>query len=353
MRPVRYLCIVVIISLAITFSACKSPATPAVEPTDVPPTTELPPSTPTETQSQEPTIPPTIEPTLTPTQILMPTDTPTLPPLGEEGNPIVLGLPSPYNPENMDRFYAAIEEIEDIMMERTGLVVEAMVVNSRMEGVEKLCSGEVHMAVQSAFDYILANERGCAEIALIGAPGFNSVYLSQILVHKDSGITSLADLAGVTFCRTVAESQSGWIVPSLLMRAAGLDPENDLGEIIDAGEHRKVPIGIYNDVCEAGSTFVDIRDNLLGEYPDIRDVVTVLVQSPQIPQGIISFTPVLSVEMKTSFVEVFWYTAVNEEGRLLNELYGWDSLFEREDYLIDPLRELLDEAGVDIESIIE
>jgi phosphonate transport system substrate-binding protein len=254
---------------------------------------------------------------------------------------------------NVDSFNESIEEALGIMKERTGFVVEAMVVDGRLQMVEKLCAGEVHLAVQSAFDYILANERGCAEIALIGSFWLDSVYLSQIMVHKDSGITRVADLAGVSFCRTTPESQSGWIVSSLMMRAAGLDPENDLGEIIDTVEHRNVPIGIYNNVCEAGASFVDVRDNLLEEYPDIRDVVTVLVQSPQIPHGMISFTPVLSAEMKTSFEEVFWYFSVHDGGRLLTDLYGWYHLFERENYIIDPLLELLEEAGVDIESIIQ
>lgn len=50
--------------------------------------------------------------------------------------------------------------------------------------------------------------------------------------------------------------------------------------------------------------------------------------------------------ISTSYLEIF------NAGQILNDLYGWARIFERADNLYDPLRELINASGVEIESLI-
>ena len=70
------------------------------------------------------------------------------------------------------------------------------------------------------------------------------VYYGQIFVRTDSGITELADLAGKTFCRPDPLSTSGWIIPSITLKAAGVDPDTDLAQVVDAGSHDAAVAGV-------------------------------------------------------------------------------------------------------------
>lgn len=247
-------------------------------------------------------------------------------------------------------FYFALEQAVEIINERTGLVVEPVIATSDSQIVEMLCDGEAHIGVIGAFGYMSASERGCAEIALSAEVFEGSIYQSQILVREETGIDSIADLVGVTYCRTSETSTTSWTIPSLMMIAKGIDPENDFVEIIDTGNpHRNVIKGIYNGVCDAGGTHIMARTNALDEYPDVLNVVTVLAGSIQIPRKNVSFSPNLPTEMQEEIVNSFFYMEIFNSGQIIQDLFGWSGLFERGDYLYDPLRGLLNEADVEIE----
>ena len=334
--------ILILIILIIAISSCgtEQPQTTDIQ---IPPTTE----------SSQPTFTPapptaTPEPTVKPTEIPTPSVTPTLPPLGEEGNPIVWAIV----PEtDINVFIPAVEQAANIMMERTGLVVETQVLENFSQIVDMLCSGEAQIGALNAFSYLLAQERGCTSVVLTAELFGGSAYQGQILVRSDSGITSIADLAGTTFCRRAVDSRSTWIVPRLMMLAAGIDPDNDLKEIIDTGDIRNIVAGIYTDTCDAGATYIDARIDHREEFPNIFNVAHVLAQTIQIPYNGVTFSPNVPNEIQEKLEGVFYYLEIFDGGKVLNDLYGWDGIFERGDYLYDPLREVIIASGVDIQSL--
>ena len=336
-----------ILSVAIT--SCATTQTQATD-TQIPPTLEPPQAT--STPPPTATMP---EPTVAPTETLTPSSTPTLtltlPPLGEEGNPIVWAIV----PEtDLNVFIPAVDQAADIIMERTGLIVETQVSENFSQIVDMLCSGEAQIGALNAFSYLLAQERDCISNIVLTAEMFGgSAYQGQILVRSDSGITSIADLAGTTFCRRAVDSRSTWIVPRLMMLAAGIDPDNDLKEIIDAGDITNIISGIYNGTCDAGATYIDARIDNREEFPDIFNVIHVLAQTIQIPYNSVTFSPILSTEIQEELEGVFYYLEVFDGGNVLSDLYGWSGIYERGDYLYDPLREVIKASGVDLESLVQ
>lgn len=270
--------------------------------------------------------------------------------LGTEENPIIWVLvPS----QDTQAVISGAEEIAAAVEEQTGLIVEPLVTSDFTGAVEAMCSGEAHLGALNTFNYVLANARGCAEVALASERFGTTFYQGQLITRADSGITSVADLAGKTFCRPDPTSTSGWIIPSITMQAEGLDPEADLAEIIDVGGHDTVVISVYNGDCEAGATFVDARTNVEEDFPDVMDVVTVITESVPIPNDTISFVPDLPAEIQDQIVGVFLSLTTTEEGlEILNTVYSWSGMQEVGDDFYDGFRQQLEAAGMDIEQLV-
>ena len=248
---------------------------------------------------------------------------------------------------------AGADQIAQAIEDATGLIVVPLVTTDYTGAVEAMCNGEAQMGALNTFNYVLANERGCANVAVASVRFGSTFYSGQIVTRVDSGITSVADLAGKTFCRPDPTSTSGWVIPSIAMRAEGLDPENDLAEIVDAGGHDGVIIAVYNGDCDAGASFVDARSIVEEEFPDVKDQVVVIAESAPIPNDNISFTPDVPPETRDAIVQVFLDLASTDEGlEVLNSVYSWSGMEVVKDTFYDGFRQQLEAAGMSIEDLV-
>jgi phosphonate transport system substrate-binding protein len=240
---------------------------------------------------------------------------------------------------------AGASQLTDLIAEKTGIQITPVVATDFSGVIEAMCNGEAAMGALNTFSYILAHGRGCADVALVSVRFGSSFYSGQIITRADSGIETLADLAGKTFCRPDPLSTSGWIVPSITLRANGIDPDTDL-EIVDAGGHDSVVTGVLNGDCDAGATFVDARPE------DVREEVIVIEESAPIPNDTISFAGEFDAALKEQITAALLTIAENpDNAQLLSDTYNWGGLAPAEDAFFDDFRQQLDAAGVNIEDI--
>jgi phosphonate transport system substrate-binding protein len=268
------------------------------------------------------------------------------PELGTEENPIVWAVvPS----GDTDRVVAGFEKVADMLYEETGLVIEPMVATEYAGVIEALAADppKAQMASLATFAYILAAERGVAEAELVSVRFGLPTYNGQVYTRADSGIETLADLAGKTFCRPDPLSTSGWIIPSISLRAAGIDPDTDLAQVVDAGSHDAAIAGVYNGDCDAGSSYVDARTRVEENYPDVMDVIKVIDISVDIPNDGVQYQVSVPAELREKINAGLLAIAATEEGQeALGEAYQWSELLEIDDTFYDPFRQVLDAAGV-------
>jgi phosphonate transport system substrate-binding protein len=272
------------------------------------------------------------------------------PAVGTADKPIVWALvPS----QDTDAVLAGAQEIAQAVEDATGYVIEPVVTTDFTAAVEAMCSGEAQMGALNTFNYVVAKQRGCAEVALASLRFGTSFYAGQVITRPDTGIASVADLAGKTFCRPDPTSTSGWVIPSLAMRAEGLDPEADLAEIVDAGGHDGVVLAVLDGTCDAGSTFVDARSNVEEDFPNVMTDVIVIAESAPIPNDTVSFHPDVPAEVRDAIVAALLELNNTEEGvALLNTLYSWSGLEATDDTFYDGFRQQLDAAGMSVEDLL-
>ncbi len=271
--------------------------------------------------------------------------------LGTEENPIIWSfVPS----GEMERVSSGAQAVADMLHDETGYYFKTNVATEYAGVIEAMASDppEAHMSSLATFAYVLAAEKGVAEAELVSVRYGSPTYNGQLMVRADSGITDVAGISGHTFGRPDPLSTSGWIIPMLTMRAAGVDPESDLAGVVDAGSHDAVIAAIYNGDVDAGASYVDARTRLEGDYPDVMDKVIVIALTENIPNDGVQFIPGMDNEMKSKIVDALLKIASTEEGKdALNTAYQWNALEKHDDTFYDPFRQVLQASGLSIEEL--
>jgi phosphonate transport system substrate-binding protein len=272
--------------------------------------------------------------------------------LGTEKNPIVwVFVPS----GETERVTAGAQSVVDLLEAETGLFFEVRLATEYAGAIEAMCAdpAEAHMSSLATFAYVMAADRGCAEAAMLSVRFGSPTYNGQFLVRTDSGITDLSQLNGKTFCRPDPLSTSGWVIPSIMLKGAGVDPDTGLAEVVDAGSHDAVAAGVYDGTCDVGATYVDARTRIEEQYPDVMEQTVVIALEPDIPNDGVQFQTSVPQELRDKIVAGLLAVAATDEGaEALNTAYQWEELMEADDSYYDAFRQILQAAGVSAESLV-
>ena len=276
---------------------------------------------------------------------------PSQPALGTEQNPITWAVvPS----GETERVVTGFTDVANLIKQETGLYINPLVATEYAGVIEAMCSDppKAQMGSLATFAYILASQKGCAEAELVSVRFGSAFYNGQIFTRADSGINSIADLKGKTFCRPDPLSTSGWIIPSITLKANGVDPDTDLAQVVDAGSHDASVAGVYNGDCDAGSSFVDARTSIEADYPDVMDVIKVIEVSANIPNDGVQYAPSMPRDLRDKINAALLKIAETDEGKAaLDTAYQWGGLQQVDDTFYDPFRQVLDAAGVNVQDL--
>lgn len=274
---------------------------------------------------------------------------PAAPALGTKDNPIVLAfVPSGETPD----IIASAETVANLLSEKTGYVIKGNVATSYSAVIEAMGTGKAHMGTLATFAYLLAHEKYGVDVALVSVRYGSPYYKGEIIVGADTGITKIEDLKGKTMCWVDAASTSGYIVPRIMLKAAGVDPDTDLAQQIEAGSHPNVVLAVYSGDCDAGAVYVDARGTIEDEHPDVNEKVLVIAESDEIPNDGLQFIKDFPADMREKIVQAFLDIMATEEGAAaMGAAYGWNEVTVKDDSFYDPFRATLDAAGVSIEEL--
>jgi len=265
--------------------------------------------------------------------------------LGSEKNPIIWA----YVPSgDTSKVSAGAQSVADLLHAKTGLFFKTFVATDYVGVIEALRANppKAHMTSLATAAYILAADQKVSQAALVALRNGSAFYQGEIIMGAGQGFKTLADLKGHTFARVDPLSASGWIIPSLMLKAAGLDPEKDM-KVIDAGSHPAVATAVYNGQADAGACFVDARANIQADHPDVMDKVLVLKVSGNIPNDGVQFHPSVTKAMRDTIVNALLAIITTPDGKAaINTAYQWTALEKHDDTFYDGFRQVLQAAGV-------
>jgi phosphonate transport system substrate-binding protein len=271
------------------------------------------------------------------------------PKLGTEDNPIVMSfVPS----GDTQEIIASGDQIAQMLTEKTGLVVQANVGTDFAAVREAMGAGKAHIGWLNTFNYVLANEKYGVEVGLVTERFGSTTYVGQFNVRADSGIATLQDLKGKVMCWVDPNSTSGYIIPRIMLKANGIDPDKDFSKTVEAGSHNNVITAVYNGDCDVGVSYADARSSIETDFPDVKEVVVVLATTTEIPNDSVSFAKDFDTEMRDKIINALLEYAGTDAGKeALNNLYSISGLQKADDTFYDAFRADLSKAGMDIEEL--
>ncbi len=365
MKKVVFLAVAVLLVAPALLTGCAPAATPTEAPTEVPAT-------------EAPTVEPTAAPTATPTEIPMAcsklADAPTIEAgaWGSPDNPLVITfVPS----GDTGKITKAGTAIADCLAQMTGLTINIEVGTSFGASIEAMGAQKAQVGFLNTFSVLLAEAKydivpAIAVVRNYATPdGFDdpdaalkdtmqTFYKAEFLTKADSGINTLADLKGKTFCFVEPNSTSGYIVPNIILKAAGIDSETDFKAVVNAGGHDKVAIAVYKGDCDAGVTFVDTRTDksykLYETYPDIGTALKVFYLSDRIPNDGVQYIKELDPKVQAVLTEGLLVMAADPGGaQKLKNLYNIAGYQQIDASFYDDFAAMLKKAGVDPSTLVK
>jgi len=308
-------------------------------------------------------VAPTPEPPPPPTCDRLPNAiTPTAGELGSADKPIVITfVPS----GDTGKITTAGTEIADCLTKMTGLTYKIEVGTSFRASADAMGANKAQVGFLNTFTVLLAEKLyGIVPImAVVRTYQTNEVdpdkdlagtkvtfYKAQFIANVNSGINTLADLKGKSFCFVDPASTSGYIIPRMILMQNGIDPDKDLASSQNAGSHNNVAIAVYNGDCDAGVTYVDIRvdetANLKATYPDIMEKVKVFYVSLRIPNDGIQVVKEFPAEYTNLLVESMTALSADKGGSaMLKSLYNAIAYEKIEPTFYDEFLQLCVDAG--------
>lgn len=299
-----------------------------------------------------------------------PSPTPTLPPLGNPGNPITLGFI--LLPENIAGEEAA-EDIAFLVSNDSGLAIESVLYPDFLSLSTAVLNGEVDLFWLEPLQYIYLNWEGAADVLLLTNHLGVYAYGVQFLAHEARGFTSYYDPAmnesfgdplaalqqfsGTRPCLMQPNSLPGSLVPLGLL-ADTSTPTLDPVYVFD---YSAVIRALYiREICDFGVGYALIGDprtagDIMIDIPDAQSVVDVIWQSEGlIPNINLSASPSLPLHMQVLLQESFLDVADNPEGLpLLTTALGTtiEALKTVKDPIYNPLRAALIPLELDLQAI--
>jgi phosphonate transport system substrate-binding protein len=293
--------------------------------------------------------------------ILAATLTPSVQGVADQG-----GLGSPSNPLKMAFVPSADsakvlsngQPLADLLTQQTGLSFTVSVPTSYAAVIEAMGAENVDVGWLAPFAYVLAHDKFASQVVLSSVRGGSKTYTGQIIAHVDSNINYLKDLPGHKFGFVDPGSASGFLYPSALLKANGIDPKTAFSESIFAGGHDKVVIAVYNKQVDAGATFgdsvpgvtTDARTLVQNTLPDVMDKVKVIGVTDPIPNDTVSVRAGLPAEVSTKIRDGLLAVSQTDQGKqYLKDLYNINGLAPAEDVEYNSVRSAATALGLDLE----
>ncbi|MGC2240808.1 MAG: phosphate/phosphite/phosphonate ABC transporter substrate-binding protein [Acidimicrobiia bacterium] len=293
------------------------------------------------------------------------------------------------------------EIMKQALEDATGLTFEVKVPTSYAATIEEMCAApEDTMGFIPGFGYVLASNLCGVDVAFKAVRFGWGVYWSQILVPRDSDITELADLEGLTWAIPDLGSTSGYLVPLVQLNDAGVTP----GETVESGGHPNAALAVYRGDADFATTFFspplildgdawqqgdapDVPDDLVDscapnadgqlfcgdslrvldarasattDAPDIVQALRILEISPPIPNDTLSFGPDFPADVRAQIEDALVAFAAEcdtDENCAWNDsignqdFYGWTTIEPATDSEYDELRKVVDTAGISLEDL--
>ena len=263
--------------------------------------------------------------------------------------PLIMGLVPISNSEKLLEDTAPLHKM---LSEKIGREVKGYIATNYIGVVEALGTGAIDFALIPPFAYILANKKNNSEALLTsvskdGEPGYRSV----ILTRTDSSIDNIDELKGKKIAFVDPSSTSGYIIPAVILKDNGIDPEKDVKAQFAGGHDKALQLLLNGDVDGIG-TYESLTDKYAKEFPGLKEKVKVIKRSDLIPGITLTVSPKVDKETKEKIEKAFLEISNEKEGQeLMTKLFGIKKFQKADIESYKTIEAKLEKMGIELDKI--
>ncbi len=170
--------------------------------------------------------------------------------VGTPGNPLVVALSPEHAPAGTRE---PLVFLKNYLSARTGMTVELKTAASSLDIIDMLGSDKADVAFMTTEEYLVAREQYRVQAALqVNRRGAETKYDGVILVKAAGGPKDAAGLAGKKFAFSDPYSISGYFLPSVFLKKAGVKVTP-----VFAGSHKAALAALLDGSADAAATYAD------------------------------------------------------------------------------------------------
>ncbi|GAX91214.1 phosphate/phosphite/phosphonate ABC transporter substrate-binding protein [Effusibacillus lacus] len=258
--------------------------------------------------------------------------------------------------QNAETLEAKAKPLEKLLGDKLGIPVKVSVSTTYNTIIEAMASKQVDVGFLPPTAYVLAKEKGAAEVILqaqrlgVNPDGSSSsdlvdFYRAMVVVKAGSPIKELKDLKGKKVAVQDVTSSAGYVWPAVELKKAGVDPEKDIQAVKVKG-HDKGILAVLNGDADAAFVFEDARNTVKKDKPDVFEKVSVLHRTDKIPNDTISVRSDMDKEWISKIQKAFIEIGKDPAGKgIIKDIYTHEGYVESSDKNFDIVREYSKQVG--------
>jgi len=238
----------------------------------------------------------------------------------------------------------SLEPLADLLSERLLIPVETFISTNYVGLVEAMGNGRVDIGFFGPSAMVQAIDRYDAVPITASVRYGSSTYKTQFNVRCDGPIETYDDFRGASIAFVDPGSASGYQFPYVFLKNQyDIDANDDMSTVF-AGSHDAAALAVYNGDVDIATSFNDVREDLLDEYPDIMEQVCVMGYTGDIPNDGQVVRAGLDSDLAMQIQQALIEIAQTEAGNaLVNELFNVTAFDPVTSEAYDPVREVLAE----------
>ncbi|RJQ52041.1 MAG: phosphate/phosphite/phosphonate ABC transporter substrate-binding protein [Nitrospiraceae bacterium] len=202
-----------------------------------------------------------------------------------------------------------------------------------------------------SFNYVLTKARADIEpiARAVGTDG-KSTYRGLMFTRKDTGLTGdVRALKGKSIALVHEVTTAGYIYPVWYLKKHGVNNfEQYFSKITFTGSHDAAILAVFKGQADIGAAKNLIYEKLLSEHPDIKDKLTVIASSIEVPSNTLCVRGDLDPGIKISLKEVLLSMHTSPDGKDTLGALNASGFEETADSEFDELRTMAKELDIDI-----
>jgi len=254
--------------------------------------------------------------------------------------------------QNAGTIEAKAKPLEGLLKKQLGIPVSVSVSTDYNTIVEAMGSKKVDIGFLPPDAYVLAHKQYKSK-AILQAQRFGvsepddkatkelvNYYRSQILVRKDSGITSIKDLKGKKIAVQDTTSTAGWIFPAVELLEHGVNVNKDGIKTVQVKGHDQGVLSVYNKNTDAAFVFQGARNIVKKDVPNIMSQVVPIYTTGKIPNDTITARGDMSAKWQKKIAEAFKEIAKTKEGHaIISSVYSHQGYADSKDSNFNIIRD--------------